>query len=57
MTESKHAEPDWERYGLQLQQPSKLSDADDILEDTDSDDNELFYEEQVVIDITILIGS
>ncbi|KAF6035823.1 SLC12A8 [Bugula neritina] len=46
MTESKHAEPDWERYGLQLQQPSKLSDADDILEDTDSDDNELFYEEQ-----------
>lgn len=43
-------EPDWERYGLQAQQPSmaEAERAYDYEQETDSEENELFKEQQVM---------
>ena len=52
---SSRSEPDWQRFGLETQQPVSKpllcrSDATDGYTETDSDENELFKEEQVCSD-------
>mgnify|MGYP001792077713 CR=1 FL=1 len=43
-------QPDWKRFGLEAQQPSSdpvLENDTDELNDTESEENELFQEDQV----------
>lgn len=43
------SEPDWERFGLHSQQPTISESHNDYsdVQDTDSEENELFKEQQV----------
>lgn len=43
----KTSTPDWGRFGLETQQPSIGSEQTNEAEETDSEENELFKEEQV----------
>lgn len=55
-TITKKGEPDWERFGLQAQQPT-AAPAKAYYEDSSSEENDLFKEDQVSVMGSILIQS